>query len=157
VSMSYAEDLEAKIGSSIHLGAYTPTHDEIIEFASQWDPQDFHVDPRAAATGYFGELIASGIHTLAIFERLAVLGAYRHWAVIAGRRISAIEFTAPVTGGLTLQGSLVIDRIEHVKADRAIVACCGTLTAGSTQIMTLATETYLRRRPNTVGENPCPP
>jgi acyl dehydratase len=151
VSMLYAEDLEAQLGSSIDLGAYTPTENEIIEFASLWDPQAFHVDPKVASSGHFGELIASGIHTLAIFQRLAVLGAYQHWAVIAGRRISAVEFTAPVTAGLTVQGSLVIDRIDHVKADRAFVSTRGSMIAGSVQIMTLVVDTYLRRRSNATG------
>ena len=62
----YAEDLV--IGSAWDLGSYVVTEPEIIEFARQWDPQGFHVDPDVAAAGYFGGIIASGIHTMAIFR-----------------------------------------------------------------------------------------
>ena len=43
-----------------------------------------------AAEGFFGGVIASGMHSLAIYQRLAVLGAYRHWWVVAGRHYAPI-------------------------------------------------------------------
>lgn len=143
----YAEDLECSVGRYIDLGHYTPTETEIVEFATRWDPQTFHVDSGAATAGFFGGLIASGIHTLAIFERLAVLGAYRYWAIIAGRRISAVEFTAPVTAGLTLRGSVSIVRIDYTRPNRATVSKHGSLMAGSTTVLTLEVESYVHRRP----------
>ena len=97
----YAEDLV--VGSVHGLGTYQVTLQEILDFAEKWDPQVFHVDRAAAEAGFFGEIIASGVHTVAIFQRLAVRGAYRHWSVIAGRRVSA-EFPAPVRPGRTLVG-----------------------------------------------------
>ena len=51
------------------------SHEEIVDFASRWDPQPFHVDDEWARDGVFGEVIASGVHSFAIFQRLAVLGA----------------------------------------------------------------------------------
>ena len=86
---------------------------------SRWDPQDFHIDRAAAADGHFGEVIASGVHTLAIFQRLAVDAVYRDWAVIGGRRLSDIEFLGPVRPGTTLIGTL---RIEKNAADSRPVA-----------------------------------
>ncbi len=42
-----------------------------MAFASKYDPQYFHLDPEAAKDSIFGELVASGLHTLsALFGRV---------------------------------------------------------------------------------------
>lgn len=147
---TYAEDLV--VGSVIEVGSHTPTEAEIIDFATQWDPQGFHIDREVAAAGVFGEVIASGIHTTAIFQRLVVLGAYRHWAVVAGRRITDIELPAPVTAGLELHGELEILAVEHRPPhhrlpERSLVRARGTLRSESGVVMTKTVEMYVARRP----------
>jgi len=142
----YAEDLE--VGLSIPLGSYQTTHSEIIAFAERWDPQPFHIDDAAAAQGYFGGVIASGVHTLAIFQRLAVLGAYRSWAIIAGRTIREVQLTSPVRAGATLHGTLSILEIELSRHDRALVTTGGSLVDDSGDpVLTVELQAYLRRRP----------
>lgn len=69
----YAEDLA--VGDILDLGSYKMTVEDLHEFSVQWDPQRFHIDEEFAQKGHFGGIIASGIHSLAIFQRLAVLGA----------------------------------------------------------------------------------
>jgi len=66
----YYEDLD--IGETYETGGYTVTKEEIIEFAEQFDPQPFHLDEEAAQDSMFGELVASGLHTLCLFVRLFV-------------------------------------------------------------------------------------
>jgi len=46
------------------------TLEELLEFATRYDPQYFHADPAAAAGSIFGEIVASGIHGAAIWRRL---------------------------------------------------------------------------------------
>ncbi|MFZ4748207.1 MAG: MaoC/PaaZ C-terminal domain-containing protein [Sphingomonas sp.] len=46
------------------------TKDEIIAFAKQYDPQWFHSDVDAARESHFGDVIASGIHVLALWRQL---------------------------------------------------------------------------------------
>src|SRR5208283_2039923 len=58
------------IGETRESGARTITKDELIEFATRYDPQYFHSDPVAAKQSMFGELIASGIHSAAIWRML---------------------------------------------------------------------------------------
>ena len=70
----FAEDLE--IGQVIPLGSYSVTEEEIVEFATQWDPQWFHMDKETAGSGVFGGLIASGLHTLSICQKLVVASLY---------------------------------------------------------------------------------
>jgi acyl dehydratase len=66
----YYEDLE--IRDTFETGDYTVTKEEIISFAEQFDPQPFHVDEEAAQDSMFGELVASGMHTLCISTRLFI-------------------------------------------------------------------------------------
>jgi len=140
----HAEDLAA--GDVFDLGSYHVTLAEILEFAGQWDPQVFHVDESAAEEGYFGTIIASGVHTVAIYQRLAVLGAYRNWAVIAGRRVTA-ELPAPLTPGRTVTGTLWIDRVTSTRSDRAMVVTRGRLVdPDGTVVLDTTVEAYVRRR-----------
>lgn len=67
----YFDDLT--IGHKIRTDSYTVTAEEIITFAKQYDPQPMHTDAEAAKHSIFGELVASGWHTLAITMRLMVL------------------------------------------------------------------------------------
>ncbi len=41
-----------------------------MEFARQYDPQYFHADPEAAKRSRFGDIVASGIYTMAIWRQL---------------------------------------------------------------------------------------
>ena len=134
------------VGTAYELGTYRVTEAEIIEFAARWDPQDFHVDPVAAQDGHFGEVIASGVHTLAIFQRLAVEAVYRRWAVIGGRRLSTIEFLSPVRPGMTLSGALVIKEVEPEGSTRSLVTAVGTLSAADQPVFTIVMQIYLSRR-----------
>ncbi len=140
----YAEDLV--VGSVHDLGTYQVTLQEILDFAEQWDPQIFHVDVQAANAGFFGEIIASGVHTVAIAQRLAVRGAYRHWSVIAGRRVSA-EFPKPVRPGDTVAGSLTVERVTPTGPGRSLVVTRGRLTTDGETVLDTTVEAYVRRRP----------
>ncbi len=42
----------------------------MLDFARRHDPQWFHADPAAAAASEWGDVIASGVHVLAIWRRL---------------------------------------------------------------------------------------
>lgn len=141
----FAEDLA--VGTIIDLGTYSVTHGEIIAFATQWDPLPFHIDQAAAESGYFGGLIASGIHSLAIFQRLAALGAYRHWSIIAGRALRNVELRRPVRPGITLSGSIRIDAVTPTRPGRSAVTTTGLLTAAGETVLSSVTDSIVRNRP----------
>jgi acyl dehydratase len=61
-------------GQEIELGQRTVSEDEIIAFATQFDPQPFHIDREAAARSIYGGVIASGWHTCAIMMRMVWTG-----------------------------------------------------------------------------------
>ena len=44
--MAYFEDIE--IGLRTNIGSHTFSQEDIIEFATKYDPQHFHIDPESA-------------------------------------------------------------------------------------------------------------
>lgn len=62
------EDL--RLGERRESARRTVTQAEIIEFARQFDPQWFHSDIDRAKASHFGEVVASGVHILAIWRQL---------------------------------------------------------------------------------------
>ena len=97
--MFYAEDLT--VGSEYKVGSTTLSEQDIIDFARQWDPLRIHVDADYAKDGPFGEVIASGIHTLAVFQRMMVDGFGFDIAHKAGHKLE-LKFLRPVRAGTTL-------------------------------------------------------
>ena len=58
----YWEDLE--VGEHFTSRSRTVSETEIVEFATRYDPQYFHMDPEAAMESIFGEVVASGLGRL---------------------------------------------------------------------------------------------
>ena len=68
--MQYFEDIA--VGTKASFGDYAVTRDEVVEFASKFDPQPFHLSDEAAAQTHFGRLSASGWHTCAMTMAMLV-------------------------------------------------------------------------------------
>ena len=64
--------VDIEVGHQQSFGRYEVTRDEVVGFATQYDPQPFHLDDAAAAQTYFGRLSASGWHTCAMTMRMLV-------------------------------------------------------------------------------------
>ena len=79
----YLDDLH--VGQRFNSGSHAVDEAQIKAFASQFDPQPFHLDDAAAKGTLFAGLAASGWHTAAITMRLLVDGG----APIAGGIIGA--------------------------------------------------------------------
>ncbi|WIM87194.1 MaoC family dehydratase [Candidatus Mycobacterium wuenschmannii] len=60
------------VGYRFRTDDYELTADDIVEFATKWDPQPFHVSEDTARETFFKSLAASGWHTAAITMRLLV-------------------------------------------------------------------------------------
>ena len=63
----YFEDLEVDVVRD--LGVHVFDRNEIIAFASKFDPQLFHLDEEAAKKSIYGGLTASGWHTTSVWLR----------------------------------------------------------------------------------------
>jgi acyl dehydratase len=105
----YFEDYE--IGSIERFGSYEMTRDEMIEFASRYDPQPFHLDDEAAAANpIFRELSASGWHTAAAAMRMLVdQGRKTGNSSMGSPGVEELRWLKPVYAGdvLTLQVEVI--------------------------------------------------
>lgn len=139
-----AEDLT--VGERFEIGSYTPSREEIVDFALQWDPQAFHVDEKAASAGFFGGIIGSGVHSLAILQRLTVTNLLSTWDVIAGRAIRDVQLTSPLRPDVTLFGAVTVMEVDFTDSERALVTTFSELRDGTGRaILTKTTDSYIRR------------
>jgi acyl dehydratase len=91
------------VGDVFEFGGWTVTRDEIVEFAEQYDPQPFHLNEAATEDSLFEGLVASGLQTLCVCNRLATEGAFGQIAIVAGRGIDELRFPRPVHPGDSLR------------------------------------------------------
>ena len=103
------EDLT--VGEVRELGSVTPTRDEIIAFASQFDPQPFHLDDAAAEASVFGGLCASGWHTCSMAMRLMVTNFLHETSSLGSPGLENLRWHKPVFPGDTL-------RLRHSVTDK---------------------------------------
>ena len=117
----YFEDLT--LGRVFELGAVEVSADEIIEFATRFDPQPFHIDPVAAADTMFGGIIASGWHTCSMCMRLLVDGLLSGSTSLGSPGMEQIRWLAPVRPGdrLTARSTVEDARPSSSKPDRGTV------------------------------------
>jgi acyl dehydratase len=108
--MRYFEDFKA--GEVTELGPVSVSEEEIIEFASRFDPQPFHIDPEAAKSSAFGGLIASGWHTTALFMGMFVRGILLDSASMGSPGVEEIRWTAPVRPGDRLTGRVTVTDVQ---------------------------------------------
>src|SRR5262249_60974479 len=71
-NLLYLDDLE--VGQRFTSKTHRVDEAQIKAFASQFDPQSFHLDEEAAKDSLFSGLVASGWHTAAMTMRLLVEG-----------------------------------------------------------------------------------
>jgi acyl dehydratase len=121
----------------------------MIDFATEFDPQTFHVDPDAATTGPFGGLIASGWHTAAIMMRLLADNYLSKVAGLASPGIDEIRWLLPVRPGdtLHLRVTVVHSKRSTSKPDRGVIhSGIEVVNQDDRVVMTLVAINFLRLR-----------
>lgn len=97
-----------KPGLAFDLGSYFLSEDELIDFATAYDPQTFHTDPVKAKDSAIGCLCASGVQTVAIAQRLTVDQLFSKTAIVAGMGVDKLRFHKPVLANETLTADIVV-------------------------------------------------
>ena len=93
----YFEDFE--VGLTFESEPSFISKEEIIDFASKYDPQSFHLDEKAANNGPFGQLTSSGFMTLGkSFTQIFKMGVYDGTSMGAWG-IDELRWTKPVYPG----------------------------------------------------------
>jgi acyl dehydratase len=95
--MMYYEDYA--VGIVMNSPSYTVTQQELVAFATKWDPQPFHVD-EAAGKAAFGGLITCSAHTFSIFSYLGSrLDIGSDGAIVAGLGFNRMQMIKPIYVG----------------------------------------------------------
>lgn len=119
--MQYFEDL--KVGVKERFGHYEVSREEVIDFASKYDPQPFHLSDEAAGQTHFGRISASGWHTCAMVMRMVVdhFTAKKH-AGLGSPGVDEIRWIKPVYPGDTLscESELLEKRLSKSRPDMGI-------------------------------------
>ncbi|MCW9032901.1 MAG: MaoC family dehydratase [Alphaproteobacteria bacterium] len=113
-SLMYLEDF--KPGQIIEVPGRTVTEEEIIRFASEFDPQPFHLDKEAAKDHMFGGLVASGWHTAAIMMRALVDGYISKSASLGSPGVDELRWHKPVRPGDCLSVRIEILEVTPSKS-----------------------------------------
>ena len=103
------------VGEKFSLGTVVMKEEEMINFATQFDPQRFHLDPEAAAETIYGGLIASGWHTGSLMMKLLAEGFLGEHSVGAAG-LSELSWPAPVRVGDVLTLTVEIMKKRESKS-----------------------------------------
>jgi acyl dehydratase len=119
--MAFFEDIE--VGQRRELGSFTFTAELIKRFASQYDPQRFHLDEEEGRKSLFGGLAASGWHVAAVCMKLLVADGQRQAkeAAARGEKVAAwgpspgfreLRWVRPVLAGDTISFSSEVESLR---------------------------------------------
>jgi acyl dehydratase len=146
--MKYHDDFA--VGEELALGTHLVTAEEIIAFAQEFDPQDFHLSEDAGKASILGGLAASGWHVSSILMNLLAKGWLNRTHSLGSNHIPEMKWLKPVFAGETVTGKLTIleKRVSSKRPDMGIFVSRTLLT---NQIGELKTEmravTFMRVRP----------
>jgi len=121
--MRFFEDI--KLNNLERFGNKLVTREEVIDFASKYDPQPFHLDDDAAATTHFGRLSASGMHTHCMVSRM-VVDNFKSGEGLAGLGspgIDGLRWIKPVYPGdvLTCESEVIEKRRSATRPEMGII------------------------------------
>ena len=116
--MRFFEDIE--IGARRDFGSFTFTADDIKRFATQFDPQRFHLDEEEGRKSPFGGLAASGWHVGSVCMKMMVADAQRQTkeAMARGEKVAVwgpspgfrdLRWLKPVLAGDTISFSTGVE------------------------------------------------
>ncbi len=143
----YFEDFAA--GQEYDLGSRTLDRTAIVDFATEFDPQPFHVDEDAAEQSRYGGLIASGWQTCCVYMRLLCDSFLLQVHSMGSPGVDELRWLGPVRPGDTLSAKLRIDevRVSKSKPDRGIIMTAGEVrNQDGDLVLTLKSPLMVRRR-----------
>jgi acyl dehydratase len=158
--MHFFEDLV--VGQRREVGSFTFTAEDIKRFATQFDPQRFHLDEEAGRNSLFGGLAASGWHVGSVCMKLLVADGQRQAkeAAARGEQVAVwgpspgfreLRWIKPVLAGDTIAYASDIEslRTSEKRPEWGILQArnTGTNQRGEPVFSLLATAFVPRRNP----------
>ncbi|TDE37388.1 MaoC family dehydratase [Antarcticimicrobium sediminis] len=117
-----------EIGQVQTFGAYEVTKEEVIEFASKYDAQFFHLDEEAAKHSLFGGLCASGWHTCAMTMAMMVENMDKTGRSLGSPGLDSLRWLKPVYPGDVLSVRMEVISLHPSKSRPEIGIVKNTVT-----------------------------
>lgn len=115
---------ELTVGSKLLAGPRVVSEAEIIEFATRYDPQPFHIDRDAAAASRWKGLISSGWLTCSVAMELAVQSLLKDSDSLGSPGLDNIEWPHPVRPGDALTLTITVLEARRSSSGRVGIARC---------------------------------
>ena len=121
MSVKYLDDFA--VGQTFGSGRLVVDKEQIKSFASDFDPQPFHLDEKAAQDTIFRGLAASGWHTAAVTMRLLVESELKPAGGIVGAGFDEFRWPRPVRPGdeLRLESEVLEVRPSRSRPDQGLI------------------------------------
>jgi acyl dehydratase len=135
-----------------HFGTYGPrrvSREEIIAFASEFDPQPMHLDDEAAKASMLKGLSGSGWHLCAIVMRMMFDGFIGRTASLGSPGVNEMRWLAPFRPGddLTLDVDVADERVSQSRPTTGIVTFkCSVRNAAGQVLCQMESPIIVQRR-----------
>jgi acyl dehydratase len=107
-------------------GSFGPRHvtrEDVLAFASEFDPQPMHLDEAAAANSMLNGLSGSGWHLCSLMMRMLCDGFITRTASLGSPGVNEVRWLAPLRPGddLTLDVDVIEARVSKSRPETGIV------------------------------------
>lgn len=134
-----------------HFGTFGPRHvsrDEIIAFASEFDPQPMHLDEAAAKHTMLRGLSGSGWHLCSLMMRMMFDGYIGQAASLGSPGVDEVRWLSPLRPGddLMLDVDVTAARASRSRPEMGIVTFAMRMRNASGQVLLEAVSRIMIRR-----------
>jgi len=140
-----------------HFGRFGPrrvTREEILAFATEFDPQPMHLDEEAASRTMLKGLSGSGWHLCSIVMRMMFDGFIGKTASLGSPGVNEMRWLVPLRPGddLMLDVDVVEARISRSRHETGIVTVkCAVRNAAGQALCVMVSPIMVRRRDDVVA------
>src|SRR5918995_6600850 len=148
MTVMYLDDFA--VGQTFGPGRLVVDKEQIKRFASDFDPQPFHLDEKAAQETMFRGLAASGWHTAAVTMRLLVESELKPAGGIVGAGFDEFRWPRPVRPGdeLRLESEVLEMRPSKSRPEQGLIKVrTTTLNQNGDAVQVLIANLMVPRRP----------
>jgi acyl dehydratase len=142
---------EFQMGETVLTAFYHVSKEEIVSFATKYDPQFIHCDEEKANQHEFSSVIASGLHTLSISMKLFIDSNILGNEIICGVGLDQVRFLRPVYPEDCLQAYIKVagSEIHSFQNDRGYVTFNVVVkNKAGENVLSYKTRALLKRKTN---------
>ena len=153
LTVRYLEDFEP--GQRFASGSLLVEAARIKSFATEFDPQPFHLDEDSARDSFFKGLAASGWHTAAMTMRLLVASELKPAGGIIGAGFDEMRWPRPVRPGdeLHVESEVLEVRPSKSRSDQGVIKVrTTTLNQNGEPVQIFVGNLIVLRRPVSSGK-----